>query len=191
MHGLINRAVECFVRDTYSDALWLSVARRAGLEVPQFEAMLHYHDEVTPSVVDAIATELGLPAPTVLEDIGTYLVSNKNIEAPRRLLRFSGVTFLDFLHSLDDLRARARLALDDLDLPNLTLHDQGGDRYRLECEHSYEGFTFVVMGVLRTMADDYGALVYLESPNSRDIMIQLFQEGFSAGRSFDLGAKTA
>ncbi|CUI90227.1 heme NO-binding domain-containing protein [Cognatishimia activa] len=191
MHGLINRAVECFVRDTYGDAKWLSAARRAGLQTPQFEAMLHYDDEITSVVVDSVAAELDLPVPTVLEDIGTYLVSSKSEQAPRRLLRFSGVTFLEFLHSLDDLRDRARLALEDLDLPELKLQDHGGHCYSLECRHDYTGFSYVFMGVLRTMADDYGALVFLETTNNRDINIQLFQEEFSAGRRFELGAKPA
>ena len=191
MHGLINRAVECFVRDTYSDALWLSVAHRAGLETPQFEAMLHYDDAVTDAVIDGVAAEIGVPEATVLEDIGTYLVSHENVESLRRLLRFSGVTFLDFLHSLDDLRARARLALEDLDLPDLRLHDHAEGSYSLEYKHEYLGFSDVFVGVLRTIADDYGALVCLEKQNRSEIKIQIFDEGFSTGRAFDLGAKSA
>jgi len=195
MHGLVNRAVQCFVRDTYGLSIWRSVARRAGLEKPEFEAMLHYEDGVTDAVLKAISTELNLPRTTVLEDLGTYLVSHSNVEALRRLLRFSGVTYLEFLYSLDDLRARARLALSDLDLPALELCDLGGGCYDLICRHRHSGFSYVVMGILRTMADDYGALVLLEHGGQEHgyarIRIQLIEECYSNGRRFELGAKSA
>lgn len=195
MHGLINRAVQCFVRDTYGTARWVAVTRRARLEFTDFEAMLHYDDDVTGRVISAISKELSLPKEVVLEDIGTYLVSHPNVEALRRLLRFSGVTFLEFLHSLDDLRARARLALSDLDLPELELHDHGDNLFSLKCHHELSGFSYVVMGVLRTMADDYGALVLLDhegtAPSVDTIRIQLVEHAYSTGRHFELGARTA
>ncbi len=61
----------------------------------------------------------------LLEDLGTYLVSHPNVQGLRRLLRFGGAGFIDFLHSLDELHDRARLAVPDLDLPQLELRDHG------------------------------------------------------------------
>ena len=195
MHGLINRAVQCFVRDTYGAASWAAVTRRAQIEFTEFEAMLHYDDVVTKKVIAAISEELSVPRYVVLEDIGTYLVSHPNVEALRRLLRFGGVTFWDFLHSLDDLRARSRLALADLDLPDLELFDLGDNQFSLQVRHELRGFSYVVMGVLRTMADDYGALVLLEHETTEIsgdcIRIQLVEQAYSSGRHFNLGAKSA
>ncbi|SHH60510.1 heme NO-binding domain-containing protein [Cognatishimia maritima] len=192
MHGLVNRAIQCFVRDTYSDACWRHVARRAGLEQPDFEAMLDYDDVVTDRVIAAISTEFSVPVETILEDIGTYLVSHPNVEALRRLLRFTGTDFREFLYSLDDLKARARLALADLDIPNLELRDYGPNHFNLICHHHFAGISYVVMGILRTMADDYGALVLLENESiSADlglIRIQLVDDAFAEGRQFHLGA---
>ena len=54
MHGLINRAVQCFVRDTYGAASWAAVTRRAQIEFTEFEGMLHYDDVVTKKVIAAI-----------------------------------------------------------------------------------------------------------------------------------------
>jgi hypothetical protein len=111
MHGLINRAVECFVRDAYGDDRWAEVARAAALDFDGFEAMLSYDGAITRQVLDGITKSLGKPHDDVLEDIGTYLVSHPNTEVLRRLLRFGGVDFVDFLHSLDELPERARLAV--------------------------------------------------------------------------------
>lgn len=193
MHGLINRAIQCFMRDTYGQPTWIEVTRTAGLEFDRFEAMLSYDEAVTFRVLDAICAKLNKSHNDVLEDIGTYLVSNPNVEALRRLLRFGGVTFQEFLHSLDDLRDRARLAVDDLELPHLELRDHAGDRFSLTVRAPQPGFGHVMMGVLRAMADDYGALVFLEhcgtSKGVEVIEITLVESSFAAGRHFDLGAR--
>lgn len=193
MHGLINRTIQSFVSDTRGNALWRVVAERAELGFVEFEAMLSYEAEVTARVLRAVSEELMLPQEAVLEDIGTYLVSHQNTEAVRRLLRFGGVDFVEFLHSLEDLPDRARLAVEDLNLPQLELRERAIDRFSLTVTARSAGFGAVMLGVLRAMADDYGALVILEySPaeqGSERIEIQLIEAAFSAGRGFELGAR--
>lgn len=193
MHGLINRAIQSFVRDSYGRDRWIEVTHLAELGFSDFEAMLHYDDVLTWTTLDAVAQMLGVPRETVLEDIGTYLVSHPNVEALRRLLRFGGVSFVEFLHSLDELPDRARLAVDDLILPRMELREFGLNAYSLTCESGREGFAHVMMGVLRTLADDYGALVFLEyqgiSEGREVIEITLIETAFSEGRSFDLAMR--
>ena len=193
MHGLINRAIQRFVQDTYGDAPWLSACQKADLEYPRFEAMLTYDDAITERVLAAIFEVLERPRAEVMEDFGTYLVSNPNIEALRRLLRFGGVDFVEFLHSLDDLPDRARMAVSDLALPRLELRDHSQDHFSLICHEAPEGFGHVMVGLLRAMADDYGALVYLvhrvETDAQEVIDVTLIESDFADGRSFELGAR--
>ncbi|SHJ71363.1 Haem-NO-binding [Shimia gijangensis] len=193
MHGLINRAIQCFIRDSYGRERWIEVTHLADLGFTDFEVMLHYDDAVTEAVLKAAARTLGVSRETVLEDLGTYLVSHPNVEALRRLLRFGGVSFVEFLHSLDELPDRARLAVDDLILPQMELHEFGVNNFSLTCHSPHKGFGHVMMGVLRTLADDYGALVFLEhlggKPGIEVIEITLIETAFSAGRSFELGAR--
>lgn len=196
MHGLINRSIERFVRDTYGRDAWIGMMQRLDLGVTEFESMLSYDAEITAQVLDEVARVLDKPVTDVLEDIGTYLVSHPNSESTRRLLRFSGVTFPDFLHSLDDLPARTQLAVPDLELPCLELREFGTDFFCLTV-HSEKipmrGFGHVVMGLLRAMADDYGALVFLEHKGGRDgreiIDVRLLETAFASGREFELGAR--
>lgn len=197
MHGLINRAIQCFYRDTYGAQAWADVVR--GLELPfsEFEPMLHYDTQTTHDVLAEMAKALDKPVETVLEDLGTYLVTHPNVEALRRLLRFGGVTFIDFLHSLDDLPGRARLAVEDLDLPEMELREHGGRSYSLTCHAEGTGFGagfgHVMIGILRTLADDYGALVFLEhrggSGETEVLDISVIQTDFAEGRDFDLIAE--
>jgi len=192
MHGLMNRAVQCFVRDAYGPEVWCEVTQALDLGIDNFEAMLTYEDRVTHDVLEFISKLRAAPREALLEDIGTYLVSHPNVEALRRLLRFGGVNFVDFLHSLNELRDRARLAVPDLDLPFLDLRGHTDDMFSLEVRSDHAGFGHVLVGVLRAMADDYGTLALLEFQGRRQrvetIHIQVLEARFAEGRSFELAA---
>ena len=191
MHGLINKAIQCFVLDTYGRETWREMAQSAALPVMQFEAMLIYEDTLTEQALDATARFLDKPRTDVLEDIGTYLASHPNVEALRRLLRFGGAHFIVFLYSLADLHDRARLAVDDLELPRLTLVRHTENHYSLLCGAAFPGWGHVLVGILRVMADDYGALACLEHCGAKDqtetIDIRLVHTSYAQGRTFVLG----
>lgn len=192
MLGFINRAFECFLRDTYGPETWVQVAQTAGLGFERFEPMLSYDLDVTESVIRAAALVLKRPRETILEDVGTYLVSHPNLERLRRLLRFGGVDFIEFLHSLEDLPERGHLALPNLDLPKLTLTDQGDGVFRLQCRMQILGIGHIVVGLLRAMADDYGALVLIDFDGmiagGEVVAVHLLDQQHSKGRAFDLAA---
>ncbi|NOD92128.1 heme NO-binding protein [Ruegeria sp. HKCCD4884] len=192
MHGLINRAIQSFVCATYGQACWLRVTEDARLGFREFEAMLIYDDDMTTRVLDALSCDLNRPKAEILEDLGTYLVSHPNMEGLRRLLRFGGVSYVEFLHSLDDLADRVRLAVSDLTLPALELRELSATEYQLCCFPGLPGYSSVMVGVLRAMADDYGALVILshegQQQDSDVISIMLVESAFAEGRHFDLGA---
>lgn len=192
MHGLINRAVQCFLRDMYGPDLWLRVVRDAGLPFDSFEPMLRYDTSLTDGVISSAARILNRPREALLEDLGHYLVSHHNLEALRRLLRFGGVSFGDFLNSLEDLPGRGRLAVPDLNLPDLVLQDRGDQIYALSCRFALPGVGHVMLGLLRAMADDYGALVLLDHDGMvagvEVISIHLADSSHTPGRRFDLAA---
>ncbi|MGC1494675.1 MAG: heme NO-binding domain-containing protein [Sulfitobacter sp.] len=193
MHGLINRSIQSYVCDSYGMDIWIDVTQRADLDFTEFEAMLSYDDAATEHVLNAVSEVLGRPRDELMEDIGTYLVSHPSFEAVRRLLRFGGVNFEDFLHSLDDLPDRARLAVSDLHLPKIELREHADGQFSLICDAPVAGYGHVMMGILRVMADDYGALALLEQTGGGGgveiVSITLVEAEYAEGRSFDLGAR--
>lgn len=193
MHGLIFTAIQSFFATTHGRRRWQAVTSAAGVGMSDYEAMLTYDDDQLGVLLTAICDDLRLPRQEVLEDLGTYLVSHPQMESLRRLLRFGGETYLDFLHSLDDLPDRARLAVSDLDLPPLELREVDDGLFSLTCRPGLPSFASVMVGVLRAMADDYGALAILEyrdrQPGGEVISIALVESAFSRGRDFDLGAR--
>lgn len=192
MHGLINRSIELFVTDNYGRPTWRSAAARAGLGIETFEPMLTYPPDVTERVLASVAGTLGRDREAVLEDLGTYLVTHPRMGNVRRLLRFGGETFIDFLHSLEELSDRARLAVPDLEMPEIELRDGGASGFVLEVRFDRPGFGWVLVGVLRAMADDYGALAVIDGAvpvaGGERLTIEVPDCAFVEGRSFHLAA---
>ncbi|MDF0594552.1 heme NO-binding domain-containing protein [Psychromarinibacter halotolerans] len=193
MHGMIIRSIQCFLEDTYGRPVWEDIAKGAGLDPEAFEPMMPNRETRTDEVLRAASRRLDKPRDTLLEDLGTYLVAHPAMQVVRRLLRFCGPDFHDFLYSLEELPERARLAVPDLELPVLDLREHDSESYTLTVTHDVPGFGHVMVGMLRAMADDYGALVLLDhigrDAASEVVSIRLAEPAFSAGRRFDLRLK--
>tara|TARA_R110002073_G_scaffold64232_4_gene160934 strand:+ start:3120 stop:3725 length:606 start_codon:yes stop_codon:yes gene_type:complete len=199
MHGLVNKSIQSFITDSFGAPAWDAVMRRSGFSgsigPDGFEAMQIYEDQVTFAVIDAAVDLLRRPRESLLEDLGTFLISNEKLEPLRRLLRFGGVSFTDFLYSLDDLQGRSALAVPELALPELTVEETGSNTFVLNCRHGAQGFGHVLVGILRALADDYGALAVLEYSSDQQnalheqIYIEVHDPAFHAGRQFDLAVE--
>lgn len=186
MDALFLRSLQSYVIDTFGAARWLSVCRRAELGVPSFEPMLRYEPGTADRIALVAAEVLGRPVETVWEDVGIHLVTNPDREGVRRLLRFGGITFADFLYSLEELPGRARLAMPDLELPEVTLDEIGEDRFELRCQSHLRATQRVLLGLLTAMADDYGALCLIEAQSDDCTFISILDRRHATARRFDL-----
>ena len=57
MNGLINRAIECFVRDSYGDALWHEVTGGLGIDEAAFEPLIELQGRDLTSADLALCSE--------------------------------------------------------------------------------------------------------------------------------------
>jgi Haem-NO-binding len=186
MDALMLRSLQNYVLDTFGLDHWQQVCNRAELPGETFEPMLRYDPGTADRVAQVAAGVLGRPADAIWEDVGTYLVTNPDREGVRRLLRFGGMSYADFLFSLEELPGRARLALPDLELPELTLNEVGPDRFDLRCRSSVRGTQHVLLGMLTAMADDYGALCVIEPEDEDCTRIAILDTRHAKARRFDL-----
>jgi hypothetical protein len=189
------RSLQGYLRDTFGSGFWATIVREADLPTSQFEPMLRYDPAIATVVADAAARILGRPASALWEDMGTYIVTNPAYEGVRRLLRFGGVGFNDFLHSLEELPGRARLALPDLRVPDISVDELAPDRFRLTCRFDIEGMALVLLGILRAMADDYGALALIDRAEREDgaevLLVTIHQATHAEAKPFDLALPAA
>jgi hypothetical protein len=195
MLGIVNKAIENFLRDTYGSA-WNDVVQALDLDHSTFEPLLGYDHALTGRLLLAAEARTGKSHEALLEDLGIYLVSHPRYAPLRRLLRFAGVTFEDFLLSIDELPDRSRLALPDLELPPIRVFAIGPEEFELCCGPGLPGFAHVLAGCLRAMADDYGALVTLSlrsegGDGAACIEVTLHAVAHSDGNGFHLAAQSA
>ena len=192
MQGLVNRAIREFVCATCGAAAWTEIAEQAGHHPALFDAMLMRNPKSVDGLLSAATKILGKSEQVLLEDVGTFIVSGTDSGMVRRLLRFTGPTFVDFLLSLDELPERMRLALPDLEVPEIEVTQDDDCRIKLHCSAGYPGMVDLLAGLIRALADDYGALVTVErvsigeADGSGELLLSLHDPSFSSGRGFSL-----
>ena len=69
-----------------------------------------YPDQDSYALLNQLSRILNKPNADILEDMGTYLVMHRNQDGVRRLLRFGGADFRDFLFSLNEFNAQIDLS---------------------------------------------------------------------------------
>lgn len=191
MDALLLRSLQSYVIDTFGLACWQQVCRSSGLAIETFEPMLRYEQGTADRLALVAAEVLGRPVDTIWEDVGTYLVTSPEREGVRRLLRFGGTNFADFLHSLEELPGRARLAMPHLRAPEMSLQETGPDRFELRCQSHLQGLQRVLVGLLTAMADDYGALCLIEPEPGGRVTISVLDGRHAKARRFDLARPEA
>ncbi len=186
MDALLLRSLQSYVTDTFGLESWKRVCNATEPKVETFEPMLRYDPGTADRIAQVAADVLGRSVDAIWEDVGTYLVTNPEREGVRRLLRFGGTCYADFLHSLEELPCRARLAMPHLAVPDVTLDETGPDRFELRCQSHLGGVQRVLVGLLTAMADDYGALCVIAPGNDARTSIAVLDSRHARGRRFDL-----
>ncbi|QFU08114.1 Heme NO binding protein [Rhodobacteraceae bacterium THAF1] len=192
MTGALAPALQTFVTDSYGPDVWNSILHDSHASVDTFEVMLSYDGSVASSVLTATAKKLKRAPSEILEDLGIYLVAHDNTKPIRRLLRFGGVDFEGFLETLGDLPDRARLALPHVVLPALTVEEVATGEWIVWCDRKPDGLVHLMLGAIRAMADEYGALVLanlVDDPSQTRCRIDVLisAHSHSEGRAFEIG----
>lgn len=188
MHGLVNRFAEEFLRARYGEALWREVATGCGVDPRGFLSWQPQPDALTLQLARRGAALIGVRVTDLAEDAGAWLAQ---IEAIRRLLRFGGRDYAEFLMSLDQLPGRAEMVVPGLGLPALGVTEGPGDRFVIRLEGGDPLWTRATAGVLRQMADDYGALALITpGRGTNSIVVEVPDRQFTLGRSFALVASS-
>lgn len=186
MDALLLRSLQNYVLGTFGPVQWHEICASADQPSQTYEPMLRYDPGTADRVAGIASRVLGRPVESVWEDVGTHLVTNADREGIRRLLRFGGVSFGDFLHSLEELPARAKLALPNLDPPEVVLDEVGPERFELRCRSHIRGVQRVLIGVVTAMADDYGALCLIDTGAEECIAIAVLDSRHATAKAFEL-----
>jgi len=117
MYGLVNRAIEEMVQESYGNEVWKRICASAGMDTPTFISNEPYPDEVTYRLVTAASEQLGLPADDVLRAFGEYWVLETGLKAYGPLMRAGGRTLKEFLVYLPKFHVHIQVMFPELRPP--------------------------------------------------------------------------
>jgi hypothetical protein len=150
MYGLVNQALEDFVRQGYGNAAWDRIRQRAGISEEMFIAMDGYPDETTFKLVDAATEVLGLDASQVLEAFGRHWVLYTAQSGYGEMLAMFGSDLRSFLNNLDNLHSHVAMSFPALRPPSFTVEEiEGGAGLLLHYRSERAGFAPMVVGLLK------------------------------------------
>lgn len=189
MNGMTNRLLQDFILDTDGARAWRDIAHVAGVPEGGFEMMIDYPPRLHLRVIEALLDHRLQDPESLWEDFGHYHITSQRHPWIRRLLRFGGADYPAFLRSFPEVRSKFQMALPALPLPMFSgVEDalpDGGARFAFSLQQAGAGQVPLLVGVLRAMADDYGALAVVTGQAGR-IVVDVLESHFHRGRSFAL-----
>jgi hypothetical protein len=150
MYGLVNQAVEDFVRQGFGDAAWTRIRDNAGISQEMFVSMDSYPDEVTFKLVVAATEVLNLDAAHILEAFGEHWVLYTAQEGYGQMLSMFGSNLEEFLLNLDNLHSHVGLTFPALRPPSFEVERiEGGQGLLLHYRSQRTGLAPMVVGLLK------------------------------------------
>jgi len=167
LYGMINEAVRKLVAENHGEATWNSICAEADIGESDFSSLQTYPDEMTYKLVGAASKVLRVPAEQVLEIFGEYWTDYAQQTSFSRLLRFGGRSMEEFVRSLDQMHAKIKLSLPDLQPPSFRVTDMSPSGFRLHYFSKRAGLAPLVKGMLKGVARIYGVTIDMRLDRSR------------------------
>ncbi len=168
MYGLVNKAVEGFVKEQMGDDGWAKVCAKAGLNDPTFISMDSYPDSVTYDIVGAASELTGLDGATILEGFGRYWMLYTAEEGYGPLLEMTGTNVHEFLENLNIMHSRIRSTFDELRPPDFEVTDATDDTLLLHYRTERPGLAPMCVGILHGLAERFDQKITVEHRDKKD-----------------------
>lgn len=115
MYGIINKALEELVTETFGERVWENIKTKSNIDIDYFISNQSYNDQITYDIAIAISNETKTPLNETLILFGEWWILKTAKEKYGSLLSFGGKNIKEFLEHLPDFHTRVMLLY-----PNLT-----------------------------------------------------------------------
>lgn len=159
MYGLVNAGVRDMVVDAGGEELWKTVRERAGVEDDQFTSLQHYEDEITMNLVAAASEALGLDPDEILKGFGKHWIEFTGRVGYGPMMEMAGDSLQQFLANLDQMHARIKISMIDLDPPGFSCSTREDGVAVVKYYSSRRGLVPMVIGLFEGLADKFGQSV--------------------------------
>jgi len=169
MYGLVNQAIEDFVRRGYGDTAWNRIRVAAGVDLEMFVSMDSYPDELSYRLVGTASQVLGLGTSQILEAFGEHWVLYTAEAGYGEMLAMFGSDLRSFLFNLDNLHSHVGMTYPKLHPPSFEVEDMPGANGLLLHYHSTRaGLAPMVVGLLRGLGKRFSQEISVEQIAFRD-----------------------
>lgn len=155
MYGLVNKAIEELVVNSYGKDAWVTIKARAGVEVDVFISNAGYPDELTYQLIGAAAEVLELSAEQVLIAFGEHWVLQTGLSNYGPMMKSGGKTLREFLLNLPNFHTRVAMIYPKLEPPGFACSEVTETSLHLHYMTRRPGLTAFVSGLLRGLGKLY------------------------------------
>ena len=152
MYGMVNRAIEQFIRKEHGESVWEQVASKAAVK-DAFISMEQYPDSVSVNLVVGLSEVIGMGPAQVLADVGEYWVSFAHNSDYGDLLDMAGDTLPEVLANLDEMHTRVGQSFENLNTPSFWVTDLTEDSLILHYASDRDGLAPMVVGLVRGLGN--------------------------------------
>ena len=181
MYGMINRAIEGYYTDTYGPTLWEQVRHNSKCGREEFVTLEQYPDEVSVGLIVAGAKLLNKEPGEVLIEVGEYFIQFTMNNGYKQFLTGGGSSIPEMLGNLDNMHTRIALSFPHLNAPSFWCTDVCDDSLILHYRSDREGFSPLVIGLVKGLGKLHGFTVAVEhlGPDKQDGNHQIFKVDYA------------
>ena len=168
MYGIVNKAIEDLVKETWGVEKWEAVKDRCNIDIDYFISNEPYPDSVSYNLVGAISNEMNIPAGEVLHSLGEWWVLRTGKEKYGGLMEAGGNSLKEFLVNLPAFHNRVILMYPKLTPPEFRLSDMTDNSVHVHYISKREGLQEFVRGLFIGLGKMYNTPLKIELLSSRD-----------------------
>ena len=124
--------------------------------------MTPYDDSLTMALVDAASRVLETPANDLLRGFGRHWIEFTHKTGYGPLMAVSGESVREFLSNLDQMHARIKISMPDLDPPGFDCEARDDGVIEVAYYSSRAGLVPMVVGLLEGLAERFGETITVE-----------------------------
>jgi hypothetical protein len=152
MYGLINAALRELIVTHHGVDAWDRIAALAAPDVPRFDKMAPYPDELTYRIVEVAHRVTGVEVDTLIDQLGELWVKYTDAQGYGSLFDIAGDSLPDFLLSLDTVHARVGRSFPGLKPPSFRFDRVGERVLRMHYLSTRSGLCPMIFGLMRGLS---------------------------------------
>ena len=162
MYGIVNKAIEELVTETFGEDKWERIKAKSGIEIDYFISSEPYDDDITYQLAGTIAEEMKMPLAEVLHAFGEWWILRTGKEKYGYLLESGGDSLREFLINMPLFHNRVMMMYPKLAPPEFQISEIEENSLHLHYLSHRKGLTDFVRGLLNGLGKFFEVPISIE-----------------------------